>query len=407
MPSTADAPASTRLSFWTCAAVLAVALWMSGAATPVYPLYAKDWHLTPIVTTSIFAVYPIVLVIVLLVFGSLSDVVGRRTSILLGISASLIGVFLFAIAPNVGIVLIGRAFMGIGVGLSLSPATAKMIDIAGPRNSARTGGISTASTAVGLVFATLVGGALVQYAPFPLHLTYWVLFVVEALVFALVWRLPRDRDAEAPRWRPRGVSVPRALWGPVAAAALCVSASYSLGAVILSQGASIGVQLVGSSNALMTGALLAISMLVIGIVALASRRIPLPIAAVIALVATALGFGSLVLAASQHSLALFLVFCVLGGIGYSLFFAAGLQIVSRFAPEHHRGSMFSTVYLVGYVFQAATALWLGSEATSGGLAHAVDLGAPVVSALAAVALILVLVLAVPRRTRGASVVEAS
>ncbi|MGY3263089.1 MFS transporter [Frigoribacterium sp. 2355] len=160
-----------RLAFWTCASVLALALWTSGAATPVYPLYATDWQLTPFVTTAIFAVYPLVLVVVLLVFGSLSDTIGRRASILLGVSASIVGVLLFALAPDVGWVLVGRAFMGLGVGLSLSPATAAMIDIAGPVNSARTGAISTASTAVGLVFATLLGGALVQYAPEPLHLT--------------------------------------------------------------------------------------------------------------------------------------------------------------------------------------------------------------------------------------------
>ncbi|MCU1530232.1 MAG: hypothetical protein JWP75_3995 [Frondihabitans sp.] len=390
-------PTHNRLAFWTCAAVLALALWTSGAATPVYPLYTSDWHLTPILTTAIFAVYPLVLVVVLLVFGDLSDTIGRRGSILLGVVASMIGVLLFAVAPSVGWVLVGRAFMGLGVGLSLSPSTAKMIDIAGPANSARTGAISTASTAVGLVFASLLGGALVQYAPFPLHLTYWVLLGVEAAVFVLVWRLDRDRDASAGRWRPHGIVVPRFLWGAVAAAAVCLSAAYALGALILSLGASIGKQLVGSDNAFVTGAIIALSMVVIGLVALASRAIPLVVAMPIALVATALGFTSLVAAAASHSLGLFLVFCVLGGVGYSLLFAAGLQIIGKFAPAHHRAGTFSAAYLVAYLAQGATALWLGAEATSGGLQHAVDVGAPVIVALALAALVLVVVLARPRR----------
>lgn len=398
MPS--SSAASSRLSFWTCAGVLAVALWMSGAATPVYPLYAKDWHLTPFVTTSIFAVYPLVLVIVLLVFGSLSDSIGRRTSILLGIVSSIVGVFLFAVAPDVGWVLVGRAFMGLGVGLSLSPTTAKMIDLAGPANAARTSAISTASTAVGLVFATLIGGALVQYAPFPLHLTYWVLLAVEIALLVFVWRLPQDRPVDASRWRPRGISVPRPLVGAVVSGALCVGTAYAIAALILSQGASIGVDLVGSSNSLVTGALIAVSMVVIGVVALASRRIPLVIAAPIALAATVLGFATLIWAASAHSLALFLGFCVLGGMAYSLFFASGLQIVARYAPEHHRAAILSTVYLVAYLLQGATALWLGGEATAGGLTHAVDLGAPTIAVLSALAVVFVLVLAVPRRGRG-------
>lgn len=390
-------PSSSRLAFWTCAAVLALALWTSGAATPVYPLYSADWHLTPFLTTSVFAVYPLVLVIVLLVFGDLSDTIGRRASILLGVTASIIGVLLFAVAPNVGWLLVGRAFMGIGVGLSLSPATAKMIDVAGPVNSARTGAISTASTAVGLVFAILLGGALVQYGPFPLHLTYWVLLVVEAVVFVFVWRLDRDRDPAAGRWRPRGIVVPRALWGAVAAAAVSVSASYALGAVVLSLGATIGTQLVGSTNAFVTGSIISLAMVTIGAVALLSRRIPLVVATPIALAATALGFVSLIAAASTHSLALFLAFCILAGAGYSLFFAAGLQIVGKYAPAHHRGGTLSAVYLVAYLAQGATALWLGAEATSSGLTHAVDVGAPAIVALALAALVLVVLLARPRR----------
>ncbi|ARC56620.1 Bacillibactin exporter [Frondihabitans sp. 762G35] len=398
-------PARNRLAFWTCAAVLALALWTSGAATPVYPLYSADWHLTPILTTSIFAVYPLVLVVVLLVFGDLSDTVGRRASILLGVAAQIVGVVLFAVAPDVVWVLVGRAFMGLGVGLALSPATAKMIDIAGPAASARTGAISTASTATGLVFATLVGGALVQYAPFPLHLTYWVLLGAELVVLVLVWRLDRDRDPAAGRWRPRGISVPRSLWGAVVAAAVCVSASYALGGVVMSLGASIGKQLIGTDDAFVTGSILALSMVVIGVVALVSRRIPLVVATPIALVATGLAFTALVAAASTRSLALFLVFCVFAGVGYSLFFAAGLQIVGRFAPAHHRAGTLSAVYLAAYLVQGASALWLGAEATAGGLQRAVDLGAPVIVALAAVALVFVLLLA--RSSRGGAASSAA
>jgi MFS family permease len=138
-------------------------------------------------------------------------------------------------------------------------------------------------------------------------------------------------------------------------------------------------------------------MVVIGVVALASRRIPLGIAVPIAVVATALGFAALVLAASQHSLGLFVGFCVLTGIGYSLLFAGGLQIVGRYAPSHHRAGTLSAVYLIGYLVQGAAALWLGGEATAGGLAHAVDVGAPAIVGLTVVALVLVAGLVRSRR----------
>jgi MFS family permease len=64
------------------------------------------------VTTGIFAVYPIVVVAVLTGFSDLSDQIGRRTTMLLGLGASLIGTFLFAVAPDVLWRFAGRAFAG-------------------------------------------------------------------------------------------------------------------------------------------------------------------------------------------------------------------------------------------------------------------------------------------------------
>src|ERR1700754_778075 len=92
-------PLSRRGGFWTAAAVAGISLWTSAAPTTTYPLYASAWHLTPTATTAIFAVYPVVLVVFLLVFGQLSDYIGRRATMLYGMGAMLAGVLLFAIAP--------------------------------------------------------------------------------------------------------------------------------------------------------------------------------------------------------------------------------------------------------------------------------------------------------------------
>src|ERR1700757_537074 len=82
-----------RASFWAAAGVVAHTLWTSAAPPPAmtYRLYAEEWHLTHAVTTGVFAIYPIVVVAVLVVFGDVSDHIGRRETMLLGLGASLIG----------------------------------------------------------------------------------------------------------------------------------------------------------------------------------------------------------------------------------------------------------------------------------------------------------------------------
>ena len=51
-----------------------------------YRRYAEEWHLTPTVTTGTFAIYPIVIVTILILFGNISDHVSRRTTMLLGLT---------------------------------------------------------------------------------------------------------------------------------------------------------------------------------------------------------------------------------------------------------------------------------------------------------------------------------
>src|ERR1700733_9969317 len=117
-----------RASFWVAAAVVVHTLWTSAAPAMTYPLYASEWHLTPTATTAIFSAYPLLVVTVLICFGDLSDYLGRRKTMLLGLGASLVGVLLFAVAPNVYWLFLGRAFMGIGVGLSAAPSAAAMVE---------------------------------------------------------------------------------------------------------------------------------------------------------------------------------------------------------------------------------------------------------------------------------------
>ncbi len=155
------------LSFWVSAGVVAHTLWTSAAPAMTYPLYAQEWSLTPTVTTAIFAIYPIVVVAILVLFGDVSDFIGRRRTMLLGLASSTIGVFLFVIASNVGMLFLGRVFMGIGVGLSAGPSTAALLEYAGKGGVSRASSTTIVSQAIGYSAALLVGGFLVQYAPWP------------------------------------------------------------------------------------------------------------------------------------------------------------------------------------------------------------------------------------------------
>ncbi|MGF6962662.1 MFS transporter [Paraburkholderia youngii] len=167
-----------RASFWVSAGVVAHTLWTSAAPAMTYRLYASEWHLTPTTTAEIFAIYPIVVVSVLILFGGLSDQIGRRATMLLGLGASFLGALILALANDVSWLFVARAFMGVGVGLTAGPSTAAMVEFdegGAPRRAS----------------------VITQYAPWPLHLVFWLLALLIAALFIVTWFLPQQVEHDA------------------------------------------------------------------------------------------------------------------------------------------------------------------------------------------------------------------
>ncbi|MFD8421780.1 MFS transporter [Streptomyces sp. NPDC059466] len=378
---------NARAAFWTAGAVVALALWTSACPTMTYPLYQADWHVSTTTVTWIFAAYPIALIPVLIIFSDLSDHIGRRSAMLLGLLAELVGVLLFAFADGVPWLMAGRAFMGLGVGLSLSPASVAMAEFSAPGKEGRAGSIGTAISSSGIALAMLVGGALTQYAPFPLHLNFFVLAAVIAVVVCFVAGMPHHTANEtSTRWRVRAIVIPRGNRGVFAAGAVAFASSFLLGAIVLPLGAKIAHQLAGSTNALVTGALLSVFAAFIAISALLARRQG-PWALVTAGAAGSIAaVWLLVLTSATHSMAVFFLASACAGAAYAFDFAGGLTVLNTYAAPHHRASMVSGGYLAGYLAQGVGAPVLGWVVTAHGLPAALLTGAVAFSVFFAAAL---------------------
>ena len=72
--------------FWLVAGVLFLLFFAAAAPSPLYGVYQAQWRFSAITLTAVFAVYALLLLITLLVFGSVSDYLGRRRVILAGLA---------------------------------------------------------------------------------------------------------------------------------------------------------------------------------------------------------------------------------------------------------------------------------------------------------------------------------
>lgn len=365
-----------RASLLVSAGVVGHTLWTSAAPALTYGLYAEEWHLTHTMTAAIFAVYPICVVVVLTGFGGVSDQIGRRATMLGGLLASLAGALLFAVAPDVWWVFAGRAMMGIGVGLAASPSTAAILEFSRPERAKSAASVTMGAQAIGFAAALLLGGALTEYGPWPTRLCFWILAVLLLVLVAGTWLLPRHAAGRTVgSWRSRIPSVPGNVRWAFALSSTAMMAAYTFGVLVLSLGGQVELELIGSPNALLNGAVLSLFPIVMGAIGIIARTLAPLTALIVGALISCLGMALLILAVSSRDLVIYLLATAVAGGAYSLLFVGGLQVISAVAPERDRGGVLAALYLLSYLSMGAVSLALGAIATARGLGLAVDLGA--------------------------------
>ena len=235
--------------FWVVAGVFVLLLFAAAAPSPLYGVYQAHWRFSAITLTAVFAVYALLLLVTLLVFGSVSDFVGRRQVILVSLAMSAGACGLFLAAHGVGLLFAARALQGAAVGTASSAAGAALIDLQ-PPGSGRAPVVTTAASLLGLGAGGLGTSALVQYGPAPAHLVWWLLLgaslAAAVAVLAMRETAPR-RPGVLASLRPR-VAVPRQARATFAMALPCLIAVWMLSGFYLSLGPSLAVQVVGSSD---------------------------------------------------------------------------------------------------------------------------------------------------------------
>jgi len=112
--------------------------------TPLYPIYQHRIGFSALVVTLVFAAYAAGTLAALLVFGRLSDQVGRRPVILAALGVAVTSTAVFVLDQSLTGLFVGRALSGLSVGLCTGAATAGLAEL--HPSSDRVGGALVAST---------------------------------------------------------------------------------------------------------------------------------------------------------------------------------------------------------------------------------------------------------------------
>ncbi|MFL5887266.1 MAG: MFS transporter [Thermoleophilaceae bacterium] len=374
-------------AFWLLATILGCLLFASSVPSPLYVVYQGEWHFSAITLTAVFAVYALALLAALLVFGSISDHLGRRPVLAAGLALEIVAMLAFANASAVGWLFAARTLQGVATGTAMGAISAALLDLQ-PRSKPWLGGLMGAvAPMTGLAVGALSAGLLVDYGPDPMRFVFWLLVGTFAAALLAVPLVPETverkgglRGALVPR-----IAVPRDVRAPFVAAVPALTATWALGGLILSLGASLTAGVLGDGSHLagglpifvMAGVSAVMSVLLRNARPLATARWGLP-----ALIA---GIALTLAALKIESDALFLVAAAIAGLGFGPAFAGVFRVLSELAPPNQRAALVSSVLAVSYIAFSIPAVVAGAAVTHLGLRDTADVYGLALIAVATIA----------------------
>jgi MFS family permease len=155
--------------------------------TPLYPLFEQRYSFGELMVTVIFAVYAFGVIAGLLLFGNLSDEIGRKPVLLTGLAFSAISAFLFVFAGSLAPIFVGRVVSGFSAGVFTGTATAMLVDLAPGGRRRMASLVAVVVTFGGLGLGTLLSGLLADYARSPLRLPFIVDLVLLVPAVLACW----------------------------------------------------------------------------------------------------------------------------------------------------------------------------------------------------------------------------
>jgi predicted MFS family arabinose efflux permease len=362
---------------------LFVAMMGSNIPAPLYELYREHFATTTFVMTAVFAVYPIALVAMLIVFARLPDRIGRRPVLALGIVATALGSLAFLFAQSIALLFVGRILAAVAIGAAGAAGPPALVELDRTHDRRRDALVATFAFSLACGIAPFMSGVLAVVTSSPLVVPYVIQLVLCALALASLALVPETRPP-----RPRE-DVPVRRMTPVAlrafvAAALTSGIVWWLASLFISILPAFVATLLGVRSPALHGALALVVFVVSPIAQILGRGASDRFAARAGLIGTAIALAALLGAVPARSLVLLAVGGVVAGVAHGLGFLGAQSTVNRIAPAAARARLSARFYAITYVCIGVPVLAVGSLTAWIGLYAALTIvaAAVVVAALA-------------------------
>jgi EmrB/QacA subfamily drug resistance transporter len=182
------------------------------------PKMGAQFHMEAVVMSWVNTVYFLAVAMAQVPMGRLADIYGRKKLYLLGVTISVLASIAGAFANSTAVLIVSRAFQGIGAGMTFNTIIAILTSVFPSETRGRALGISMAGTYGGLIFGPIVGGYLTEHFGWPSIFIFsagcgLLLLALVAMFLKGEWREARGEKFDVPGSLVYGVAVAMFMYG--------------------------------------------------------------------------------------------------------------------------------------------------------------------------------------------------
>ncbi|ERI07638.1 tetracycline resistance MFS efflux pump [Aneurinibacillus aneurinilyticus] len=154
-----------------------------GIIIPVLPFFAEQLGATPAQLGWLMAVYSLMQFIFAPMWGGISDRIGRKPVMLIGIAGLSLSFFLFAVSTQLWMLFAARILAGFLSSANMPTTMAYVADVTTPENRGKGMGIIGAAVGLGFIFGPAIGGI---FSKTSLNMPFFIAGTVSAITFLFV-----------------------------------------------------------------------------------------------------------------------------------------------------------------------------------------------------------------------------
>lgn len=329
----------------------------ASAPAPLYQIYQRLWHFSPVILTLIFATYAFLLLLSLVIVGSLSDFIGRRPVILLAISLQILSMGLFLFAADISMLFLARAIQGMATALAVSSVGAALLDL-----SKTTGPIiNSIAPMLGMALGAITACLVLQYSAIPLQHIFIILisiYTIELLLTFFSRESAIKRSGVLASLKPK-IAVPSAAKFALISISPINIALWMLSGFFLSLMPSLLAQAFHIQSAWLNGLTFCAMTLSGAIGILLLRQSASTFILRFGTISLILGTSILLVGINSINMPILFLGACIAGLGFGTSFMGAIRVVMPLARPEERAGLMATFYVESYLAFSIPAIIAG------------------------------------------------